>query len=334
MDFFNYQLPAERIAQRPVYPYDQAKLLIVDREFDQMRVDSFSNIANYLRANDLLIFNNTAVRPSRLFGKLSTGGHLELLLVRSSKESTWWCLARPLKKLLQGKILYFEEGLEGIVLEQNTQQVLIEFNLTDDRIKEIALMPIPPYIRRGHGDKQDLIDYQTSFAEIEGSIAAPTASLHFTPELLTKLKAKEISLEYLTLHVGTASFLPLQFNDQDSITPPGSEDFWVNEDLIKKILQTKANRGRVIAVGTTAVRALESSNLTINNYHGSTELFIQPGYKFKVIDAMVTNFHQPSTTHLMLVQAFLGYNLINESYKFALENEFRFLSYGDGMLCL
>lgn len=334
MESFNYQLPTERIAQRPVYPYDQAKLLLVDRGTKQLTVDTFANIANYLTAKDLLIFNNTAVRPSRLFGRLASGGHVELLLVKSERESRWWCLARPLKKLTTDKIIYLEEGLEGQVLNRDGDQVLVEFNLPDSQIKKIALMPIPPYIRRGHGDSQDLIDYQTNFAEIEGSIAAPTASLHFTPELILKLKAKNIPLEYLTLHVGTASFLPLQLSDQESITPPGSEDFFVSESLIKKILETKLNGGRVVAVGTTAVRALESSNLEVNTYQGATKLFIQPGYKFKVIDAMVTNFHQPNTTHLMLVEAFIGSDLINASYQFALENDFRFLSYGDGMLCL
>ncbi len=334
MSFFNYQLPPEKIAQRPVYPYDQARLLVVERSAKQLSESTFANIAQYLNSNDLLIFNNTAVRPSRLFGKLDTGGHVELLLVKSSQPSSWWCLARPLKKLVAGKIINFDLGLQGKVVSQSEQQVLIKFNLSDLQIKEIALMPIPPYIRRGHGDSQDLIDYQTCFAEIEGSIAAPTASLHFTTNLIAEIKAKKIAIEYLTLHVGTASFLPLQFSDQDSITPPGSEEFLVSEDLIKKIIATKENGGRVIAVGTTAVRALESSNLEINNYAGDTKLFIQPGYKFKVIDAMVTNFHQPSTTHLMLVQAFIGIDLITASYQYALNNDFRFLSYGDGMICL
>ena len=192
-------------------------------------------------------------------------------------------------------------------------------------------MPIPPYIRGGKSDEQDTLDYQTHFAKAagNGSIAAPTASLHFTPELVATIKSKGIQMINLTLHVGLASFLPLWNDSVENLTPPGKEEFVVEESTWQTISNHKSTGGRVIAVGTTVVRALESR---VREMEGETELFITPGFDFKMVDAMVTNFHQPATTHLLLVEAFIGKNLLRESYEYAIRNDFRFLSYGDGML--
>lgn len=326
MKSYSYNLPQSRIAQRPVYPYDSAKLLVLNE--GEILESTFADIAKFLSEKDLLVFNNTAVMPARLFAKLETGGQAEVLLVREVSENIWECLAKPRKKLKIGKRIIFTNELSGEVVE-NKEELLIQFLGTYQDIITAGSMPIPPYIRGGVSDEKDKKDYQTFFAEKTGSIAAPTASLHFTPELFKKLEDEGVKKTYLTLHVGTHSFLPLFNNEEGQLREPGKENYEISEDVWKIILDHKKTGGRVIAVGTTVVRALESG-------YGNTEtkLFIQPGYKFKVIDGMITNFHQPETSHLLLVEAFTGREKLKESYEYALNNNFRFLSYGDGMLIL
>lgn len=344
-----YNLPADRIAQRPVYPYDSAKMLVVNKDTAVMQETAFNQLANFLRPGDRLVFNNTAVIPARIFGQFaSSAGRCELLLVEKTAPACWWCLGKPLKKFKPGLEINFSTSAVARVVEKNNERVLLEFydnrqnKLDDQSLYQLGCMPIPPYIRKGRSDKLDQQDYQTIFAASPGSIAAPTASLHFTNSLIESLKDYAIDFSWLTLHLGVASFLPLwQAGDVYDLTlqKPGSENLVFDATVLNEISKTKQQGGRVIAVGTSVVRSLETlarldmPKLT-NNIQISTDLFIQPGFDFKVVDAIITNFHQPRTTHLLLVEAFLGKQLLAKSYDYALANNFRFLSYGDGMLLL
>ena len=315
---YSYDLPKELIAQRPCYPPDHAKMLVVDRISGFISDHTFADIGQFLRRGDRLVFNDTKVVPARLFGRLDSvgGAHVELLLVEKLTESRWSCIGRPLKKVRSvGRVSFSDTLIAEVVPTEGTpERVIVEFATTENTHISMAIaqhgtMPIPPYIRGGHGDEQDERDYQSIFAKYSGSIAAPTASLHFTPELI--------------------DFLPVV--DQGVITPPGREEFRIAPEALAEITSTRAEGGRVVAVGTTAVRALESS---VNTTEGLTALFIQPGYRFNLVDIIVTNFHQPGTTHLLLVEALLGKDLLHKVYSHALGNHYRFLSYGDGMLVL
>lgn len=340
---FTYDLPAERIAQRPAMPYDSAKLLVVQRHSSQVGEYRFSNICDFLRPEDVLVFNNTKVLPARLFGHFEAGGEIELLLLERQGSNTWICLGRPLKRFSTGRILEFEHGLRGRVVERiSSQKVAIQFYSeagdVSGLLRQCGVMPIPPYIRSGHSDEKDIRDYQTHFAEHEGSVAAPTASLHFTPALMDALKARGCFVVFVTLHLGTASFLPLWQEGSPEVIPPGEERGFVHREALDAIHARRAGGGRVIAIGTSVVRLLESA-ARIARPEGDmirlkTDLFIEPGFEFKLVDGLVTNFHQPRTTHLLLVQAFMGQELLRQSYDFALSHDFRFLSYGDGMLIL
>ncbi|NMC63981.1 MAG: tRNA preQ1(34) S-adenosylmethionine ribosyltransferase-isomerase QueA [SAR324 cluster bacterium] len=333
-----YELPAERIAQRPVYPPHNAKMLIAERKNRTLSSSSFLSLPEYLNEGDLLIFNDTKVIPARFFGRFdSSDAEVEVLLIEESREGTWRCLGRPLKRFRPGRAIDFGDGLQAKVLSRigDKEVELLFFTASEGKplitlMQEKGIMPIPPYIRNGRGDDADKRDYQTIFAEKEGSIAAPTASLHFSHEVMQKIKEVGCKSEFLTLHVSTASFLPLGIKDGASFVPPDEEHFSVPESVIDRIKETKARAGRVIGVGTTVVRALESAARGVLS--GSTKLFIQPGYKFRMIDALITNFHQPGTTHLLLVEALLGREFLDEAYRYALGNSYRFLSYGDGML--
>lgn len=336
---FSYDLPKERIAQRPVHPPDDAKMLVVDRKSGTISDYRFADIGQFLRRGDRLAFNDTKVVPARLFGKLdsSGGAQVELLLVEKITESRWSCIGRPLKKVRAVGRVRFGETLVADVVPTDgpLERIVVEFSTTENTHISMAIaqhgtMPIPPYIRGGHGDEQDETDYQSIFAKYSGSVAAPTASLHFTPELIDTLKSGVgVDVSTITLHVGTASFLPV-VND-GVITPPSSEEFRIDPGSLAEIQATRSRGGRVVAVGTTAVRALESS---VGATEGSTSLFIQPGYVFHVCDVVVTNFHQPGTTHLLLVEALLGKALLEKVYSHALAHDYRFLSYGDGMIIL
>lgn len=316
---FHYDLPKDRIAQRPVYPYDKAKLLVVNRS-GELSEKVFYDLDQLLTAKDLLVFNNTKVILARLFGTFESGGEVEVMLQEKLTHDRWKVFGYPMKKFKKNSVIIFSSKLSGVIEERpDLKTAIIRFIGND----EIGTMPIPPYIRDGKGDDQDLKDYQTIFAKEEGSIAAPTASLHFTKELLEKLRNKGVRFAFITLHVGTSSIFPVE-------DKPGSERFSISKDTIERVENTKKRGGRVIAVGTTTCRALESYGIK----EGETDLFITPGYKFKYVDSLITNFHQPQTTHLLLVEALIGSKLLEESYKYALENEFRFLSYGDCMIIL
>ncbi len=335
---FVYDLPKDRIAQRPCHPADHAKMLVVDRARGEILDRRFSDLPDLLSSRDRLVFNDTRVIPARLFGTLETGGQgtVEVLLVEKISDSCWVCLGRPLRKIRsKGRItfsptLWCEVIPDAAVLDRIT----VEFFTSDATHISLAIaahgcMPIPPYIRGGKGDELDEIDYQTIFARHPGSVAAPTASLHFNDELMNRIgRERGCEVSRVTLHVGTASFLPI-IDDYGNLTPPGSERFHVGDEVQHDIAATKDAGGRVIAIGTTVVRALES--MAQAPHAASTELFIKPGYIFRTVDALITNFHQPGTTHLLLVESLLGKELLHAVYQHALNNDYRFLSYGDGM---
>ena len=342
--FFSYELPSGRIAQRPCYPYHAAKLLVVDRLTAELHDSTFFEIESFLNPADLLVFNSSKVIKARLFGKTTNlETKLEVLLLEefsSNLEQIWLATGKPLKKFKPGATIVFSSELEGQVVERvGAREVLFKFKYEKSefraRLQKHACMPIPPYIRGGVGDHKDEVDYQPIFAENEGSIAAPTASLHFTPEVLEKLDRKNIARHSVTLHVGRASFSTVIDTTEkgSQLEPPGAERYVYDQLVLDNIKQTRAKGARSIAVGTTVVRALESM-IIAGDQEQETELFIVPGFEFQAIDALVTNFHQPGTTHLLLLEAILGRELLEKSYRHALENDYRFLSYGDGMLIL
>ncbi len=340
LEAYTYDLPKERIAQRPCHPADHAKMLVVNRATGEIHDRFFYDLPRYLSSQDRLVFNDTRVIPARLFGTLESSGQaaVELLLIEKITDARWVCIGRPLKKIrAKGRVRFGNTLWADVIPEESSlERVTVEFHTSEATHISMAIaahgcMPIPPYIRGGKGDELDEVDYQTIFAKNPGSVAAPTASLHFNEGLMARL-AEEVRCDVsrITLHVGTASFLPVL--DNGTLRPPGSERFIVTDAVTREISETKDSAGRVIAVGTTVVRALESSAQM--PHAEATELFIAPGYRFRIVDSVITNFHQPGTTHLLLVEALLGRELLRKVYEHALANEYRFLSYGDGMFIL
>lgn len=313
-------------------------MLCVDRKSRHIRESVFAELDQILGPQDLMLFNDTRVMPCRLRGKLLTGGEVELLLLKEEVPGLWRALGRPLKKFKAGVQIRSGEILLTVIERLTDYEVRLRLDSDLQKFRELlpqtGAMPIPPYIRNGKADQDDAKDYQSLFAKVDGSVAAPTASLHFTESLIERIKACGAKVLTLSLHLGPASFLALQEQD-GQVIPPAAEEFYVSDGVKEAVCQTKKQGGRVVAVGTTVVRAIESAFLiTQNSSAHSTQLFIQPGFQFQAVDAMITNFHQPGTTHLLLVEAFMGRELLSKSYAYALENGFRFLSYGDGMfLC-
>ncbi len=340
---YSYDLPAERIAQRPVHPPESAKMLVVSRHSGAIEHRTFRQIGNYLQGGDHLVFNDTKVIPARLFGYLEVadGYAVEVVLIEEVERDVWTALGFPMRKIRAAQRVYFNEALHAEVLPAPSEDRLRLRFVTQsassvaDCIHVHGTMPIPPYIRNGHGDEQDRVDYQSVFAVHPGSVAAPTASLHFTEELVAGLRGSPGCLvDRITLHVGTASFQPIMVNGV--LRTPSAERFVVPHDVLDRLRRTKRHGARVVAVGTTVVRALESAarSEAASGQLTSTELFIQPGFIFEIVDVLVTNFHQPRTTHLLLVEALLGRELLDQVYREALKNDYRFLSYGDGMIIL
>ncbi|HMO02063.1 MAG TPA: S-adenosylmethionine:tRNA ribosyltransferase-isomerase [Oligoflexia bacterium] len=349
---FVYTLPQERIAKRPVVPYDQAKLLIVNRRNGEIGESVFADLPNFLNASDKLIFNRTFVRKARFLIVDDRGREIEILLLRRRGDGSWLGSGRPLKALLAGSRLPIAEGVFVEILQRSSpREIVIRFqadNLTEDQIIDrFGLMPIPPYIRGGKADQFDESDYQTPFSALSGesssgSSAAPTASLHFTPALLESLAQAGISFDYITLDLGQYSFVEAEnFINASTV---GVEEYLFDPKLLLRLEKWRENTGKIIAVGTSVVRALESGSLfklgglEATNFpeqiasRQPTDLFISKGFNFRMVDKLITNFHMPGSTHLLLVEAFLGEELLEKSYRYALENNFRFLSYGDGML--
>jgi S-adenosylmethionine:tRNA ribosyltransferase-isomerase len=338
---FDYELPKELIAKFPVEPRDSSRLMVLHRNTGEIEHRVFRDIVEYLKPGDVLVINDTKVIPARLFGKLETGGKVELLLVRQPGLGIWEVMAKPARKLKEGKRIYFDEELEAIVKGYGGEgRRIVEFILKSnkdfmEKLEEIGHIPLPPYIEREE-KPEDREKYQTVFARKEGAVAAPTAGLHFTEELLQKLKDKGIIIKNITLHVGPGTFKPVKVENVEE-HQMDYETYHVPEDTAAEINRAKEEGRRVIAVGTTVTRTLESAaekDGKVKSGEGSTNLFIYPGYRFKVIDALITNFHLPRSTLLMLVSAFAGRERILNAYREAVEKGYRFYSYGDAMFIL
>ena len=334
---FDFHLPEELIAQTPLEKRDASRLLIVNHKTGQMEDTHFDAIIDQLHPGDALVMNDTRVLPARLHGeKPETGGHVELLLLKNTEGDDWEVLAKPAKRLKVGAQISFGDGrLTATILEElkhggrivrfHYQGIFLEV------LESLGEMPLPPYI---HEKLKDRERYQTVYAKENGSAAAPTAGLHFTKELLAKIEAKGVKLVYLTLHVGLGTFRPVSVDNVDE-HEMHSEFYTLSEEAAETLRQVKASGKRVIAVGTTSIRTLETIGSKFNGEikadSGWTNIFIKPGYDWKVVDAFSTNFHLPKSTLVMLVSAFAGRELVLSAYQHAIDEKYRFFSFGDAM---
>ena len=334
---FDFHLPEELIAQTPLEKRDSSRLLIVDRETGQFSDQHFDNIIDQLEPGDALVMNNTRVLPARLYGtKPETGGHVELLLLKNTQGDFWEVLAKPAKRLRVGTRVSFGDGrLTATVteeLEHGGRIVRFDYQgIFLEVLESLGEMPLPPYI---HEKLEDRERYQTVYAKENGSAAAPTAGLHFTEELLDKIATKGVKLVYLTLHVGLGTFRPVSVDNLEE-HEMHSEFYSLSEEAAETLRQVKASGHRIVAVGTTSIRTLETigSNFEgqIQADSGWTNIFIKPGYQWKIVDAFSTNFHLPKSTLVMLVSAFAGRQLTLRAYEHAIAERYRFFSFGDAM---
>jgi S-adenosylmethionine:tRNA ribosyltransferase-isomerase len=327
-----YHLPEELVAQEPCTRRDLAKLLIIDRNQGTIRHDTFDQLNKYLPKNSCLIVNNSKVIPARLLGQRSTGGAVEVFLLNPAEdEYSFEVLLRPLKKISEGEEINFTKGISAVLT--NKEKRIVRFNKKNiiKHLQEVGHIPLPPYIKRPDTDR-DREDYQTVYAKHAGSVASPTAGLHFTKELIKDLKGQGHQFLDLTLHINYGTFKPVECDDIRH-HPMHTEYYSIKPAIQKSILKAKEDSRVLVAVGTTSCRVLESVAQS-QLYTGSTNIFIYPGYKFQMVDALVTNFHLPYSTLLMLVCAFGGYDLIMKAYQEAICKKYRFYSYGDAMLIL
>ena len=333
---FNYELPEELIAQLPIKDRDTSRLMILDRDKKTIEDKVFKDILDYLQPGDCLVRNNTKVIPARLYGKKEdTGIDIEFLLLKRIEEDIWEVMVRPGRRLKKGTKVIFKDGLLKAeildILEGGNRKVKFEYKgIFNEILDEIGLMPLPPYIKEKLKDKDR---YQTVYAKYEGSSAAPTAGLHFTEELLEKIKQKGVEIANVTLHVGIGTFRPVKVENVEDHNMH-SEHYYIKEEDANKINDTKKNGGKIIAVGTTSCRVLESiadENGLVKETEGDTNIFIYPGYKFKCVDNLITNFHLPESTLIMLVSSLAGKDYIMNAYKHAVEEKYRFFSFGDAM---
>lgn len=332
---FYFELPAASIATTPVYPRDSAKLLVVS---DGLHDKHISDLPDLLEPNDLLVFNDTKVLPVRLT-VLQEGRKVEVTLHKELHSGCWKAFVKPARKLHVGILAQVAEDLSAMVLDKTEGEVTLEFNCRGDeffqKLSAYGAMPLPPYIKRKEGvRKEDFQDYQTIFAKHNGAVAAPTAGLHFTPELLEALHKKGIAYTYVTLHVGAGTFLPIKV-DQIKDHIMHTEYGVVTQEACDAIAATKERGGKIVAVGTTSLRILEAAAMhhgTLAPFSGETDIFITPGYRFKTIDRLLTNFHLPESTLLMLVSSLVGLPKIKEAYAHAISSGYRFYSFGDACL--
>lgn len=328
---YYYDLPEELIAQTPLEPRDSSRLLVYDRKTGQIEHKIFHDIIDYLNAGDVLVVNNTRVLPARIYGYKDTGAKIEILLQKRLDLTNWEAIARPTKRLKVGTVLTFSEHLKCTVKEIGDYGcVKIEFafdGVFEHRLSEVGSMPLPPYIKEKLKDKER---YQTVYSKIEGSSAAPTAGLHFTPQLLQKIRDKGVEIVEVLLHVGLGTFRPVK---EDNILKHEmhSEFFVMSEENAERLNKAKSEGRRIIAVGTTSVRVLESAceNGKFLPMKKETQIFIYPSYKFKAVDALITNFHLPESTLIMLVSAFIGRDETMRVYETAVKEKYRFFSFGD-----
>lgn len=339
---FDYALPPELIAQFPVEPRDAARLMVIHREQEHLEHRLFRDLPGYLRPGDVLVLNDTRVLRARLRAVKETGGTVEVLLVRSRDAQTWETLMRPARRVRQGTTLTFGRGLTGRVVAVQPDGVRVVTFASDqpllELVRELGEVPLPPYI---HAPLQRADDYQTVYATVEGAVAAPTAGLHFTPELLERIRALGVQIATLTMHIGLGTFRQVT-SDEIEHHRMDAEWYQVPPDAAATINTVRAQHGRpgagrVVVVGTSAVRTLETvanDGGTVRPGQGWSELFIYPGFRFKTTDVLVTNFHLPRTTLLLLVAAFAGRDRILQAYEEAIRQRYRFYSFGDAMVIL
>lgn len=346
LDDFDFHLPDDLIATRPANPRSSARLLVSDP--DGITDAVVTDICTWLRPGDRLVLNDTKVLPARLFGARHRAGlegatqaKMEVTLLEPQADGTWMALVKPLKKVRDGEDIVFSDDLAATVVSRADGQAALKFNLSGDdfdaALGQAGAMPLPPYIaQKRPADEQDKKDYQTVWARVPGAVAAPTASLHFDDALLARLKEHGVSFTHVTLHVGAGTFLPVKVDD---VTKHKMHAEWgeVTEQAAAEIAETKAKGGRVIPVGTTALRLIETAARetgAIVPWCGETDIFIYPGFDFRVADGLMTNFHLPKSTLMMLVSAFAGTQRIRDIYDHAVAEKYRFFSYGDASLLL
>ena len=335
---FYYDLPEELIAQTPIEKRDESRLMVLNRAKQTIEHKTFKDIIDYLEPGDCLVRNNTKVIPARLYGKKSTGAKIEFLLLNRIEGDIWECIVRPGHKLKPGTEVEFGDGILKAkvldVMDGGTRKVEFKYEgIFNEILDKIGLMPLPPYI---HESLKDNDRYQTVYAKYEGSAAAPTAGLHFTPELFEKIREKGVEVANVTLHVGIGTFRPVKVENVED-HHMHSEHFYIKKEDVDKINNAKKNGKRVIAIGTTSCRVLETiadENGMVKPTEGDTQIFIYPGYKYKCLDGLVTNFHLPESTLIMLVSALAGRDYIMKAYNEAVKERYRFFSFGDAMLIL
>ena len=333
---FNYYLPEELIAQTPIQKRDESRLMVLDKTNKTIEHKVFKDILDYLKPGDCLVRNNTKVIPARLYGiKEDTGVNVEFLLLKGIEGDIWEVMVHPGRRLKKGTVVTFGDGLlKAEILEQmdnGNRKVEFKYNgIFNEILDQIGLMPLPPYIKERLKDKDR---YQTVYAKYEGSAAAPTAGLYFTDELLKKIKAKGVEIANVTLHVGIGTFRPVKVENIEE-HDMHSEHYYIKQEDADKINNARKNGGRIISVGTTSCRVLESvadENGFVKEVEGDTSIFIYPGYKFKCIDCLITNFHLPESTLIMLVSTLAGKEFVMSAYEEAVKEKYRFFSFGDAM---
>ena len=335
---FDYELPEELIAQTPIEKRDESRLMVLDRKKESIEHKKFKDIVEYLKPGDVLVRNNTKVIPARIYGKKETGANVEFLLLNNIEKDIWECIVRPGNKLHVGTKVSFGDGLLKAeileIMEGGTRKVkFIYKGIFNEILDKIGLMPLPPYI---HEELKEKERYQTVYAKYEGSAAAPTAGLHFTEELFETLKKKGVEIANVNLHVGIGTFRPVKEEIVEE-HKMHTEHFYIKKEDVEKINKAKREKRRIIAVGTTSCRVLETiadENGFVKEVEEDTGIFIYPGYKFKCIDGLITNFHLPQSTLLMLVSALAGKDYIMKAYKEAVKEKYRFFSFGDAMFIM
>lgn len=333
---FNYELPEKLIAQHPYDKRDEARLMVLDRKKEKIEHKVFKDIIDYLNPGDCLVINNTKVIPARLYGEKDTGAKVEFLLLKRIEGDTWEVMVRPGNKVKPNSVVYFGDGILKAtvleVLESGNRKVKFEYKgIFNEILDKVGLMPLPPYITEA--TKEDNKKYQTVYAKYDGSAAAPTAGLHFTEELLKKIEEKGVEIANVTLHVGIGTFRPVKVENVED-HEMHSEHYYIKKEDADKINKAKIEGKRIIAVGTTSCRVLESvadKDGLVEEIEADTNIFIYPGYKFKCIDCLITNFHLPESTLIMLVSSLAGKDFIMKAYKEAVEKEYKFFSFGDAM---
>jgi S-adenosylmethionine:tRNA ribosyltransferase-isomerase len=339
---FDYQLPKNLIANSPAHPRDYSRLMVIDRKTGQISHHRFYEIEKFLGPNDVLVLNKTKVFPARIFGKKVTGGKVEILLHKNINKFTWEALTKPGLKI--GQVVTFK-GFSFKVAERNGELSIVKFDISKDnlieKLQKVGITPLPPYIHSSQPEKDLRRQYQTVYARDLGSVAAPTAGFHFTERLLKKLKKNGVQIEYVTLHVGMGTFAPVKTKTLEE-HKMHEEEFFVDKKTFERLSQAKKSGKRIVSVGTTSTRVLETT--TPKRLSGSTNIFIYPPYKFKFVDALITNFHLPASTLLALISSFVSYpntkekfkdfksSLMGKAYREAINSKYRFYSFGDACL--